>query len=437
LLGLGLLGSLTIGTPAVVLAALVFPILALARSLYGTVLSPMGVHSGMWLGFLFLASLGLSPRYQGVWSGQTWSALLLSEIAFGLGCVFVLPLRKLSRSAAFGRTRSVRRLGWFLCGVFTLGMVGFSIQVVAVGSISNFVSDPMTARERFFLPGVNYLYALLYLVPALSLIYWAQSDRFRKLALALGVVSLLAASVTVSRFGVLLAVGVGILGLAATLDSRAVRSWIVGLAVIGTLNFLLVGKWREDLGTTGKTAQERVLTGEVRLPLGLVSLVYPYFYVVSGFENFDHQVATAPRDAMGAYTFRAPLSLVGLDGDRYDHVGGARLPYIKGNWLNTSIYLADFWLDFGWPGVLAGPLLLGALTTVLFFFRFGSELLMVANSLSLYALFMTFFSNYFTYRPIVFLIGILLAGHMWTRVASPFDRRISAARFQPSECSEC
>lgn len=385
-----------------------------SKKIFHTALAPLGVHGAVWFSALAIASLGLSPRYQRPWGTETWLALLGSEIVFALGCVASVILVPHARRAGWPRTIASSRLFMVILLLFALGQLGFLVQVRSVGGFATLVSDPIGARERFMLPGFGYLYSLLYLVPGMVVIYTSETGRWRRTAVGLGVASAIAATATVSRFGILLTLGITALGLWHTARSGAVRRRFWHLAVLGLVLFLVVGQYRESLGAAGFSATDRIVRGEVRIPKSLAITVSPYLYVVGGFENFDYQLAVAPTDGNGRYSLRAVLAIFGGDAELVaeNRATGARLPHTKGDFLNTSIYLADYWLDFGWLGVTMGPFLLGLCTSLLFALRYRSPILVLANAVVLYSLAMTFFSNYFTYTPILFLVFVLLGAHV-------------------------
>jgi hypothetical protein len=215
--------------------------------------------------------------------------------------------------------------------------------------------------------------------------------------------------VTVSRFGLLLSLGTALL--AYVLVFRVRVALVTAVAVAAIAVFSAYGILRENL-SGDVSAEQMIASGMVRLPPGAEIAAAPYLYIISSYENFDNQVRVAPTDGMGKYTFRALLTLIGQADPAFKRrfaESGTRLPYVRSRRLNTSSYLADLYLDFGAIGALLGPAVLGFLASWVFACRRSAMMMAVPVSVVLYALAMTFFSNYFTYLPILFVIAVASA----------------------------
>lgn len=340
-------------------------ILVATRLLFRDWASPVGIYLWMWAGAVGLLFLGFVSYHEV--SPTTWGAVALSGAAFLAGTVlataWMLPLPRPAQPPmavlALDRGR-FEKLMWLLLLLGTLGLLLQMRHLHSVMGLSTLIENPVKARElhenvRFWgyfniLNVVNVVLAVLYLcryrVPRL----WMPP---------LFVVALVSALITTDRTRFFY---MAIWALCAwwyasggmRLTCRKLLLTLLTLAVLLGF-FVLIGNHYQ------RQYHERYAT-YMQFPAGTAFLADPYIYFTGSLPALDAMLADGSPLYLGRFSFSPLVSLLKLFLPGLEPVDLKGTLYHVPMEINTFSYLHQFYLDFGWFGILLGPFFCGLLS---------------------------------------------------------------------------
>lgn len=322
----------------------------------------------------FVGGQGVScfklSRLQGDWSILTWVCLGLAVVAFWT--VFEALTRRLDgwseddmepvyRYYASAQSPfQARRLLQSMAGLVAVSYLAFLFEAVKLGFVPLFSYGVPHAYSYFHVSGVHYFTVSCVLVPSLSVVYGLMINRRGRglsrdrgfwLALLCDVLALALPVLCVSRFQLILAVGMA----AFTYCSMAgnLRPRYVGiLAVCMVPAYLLL--------TVMRSHSVEYLNGifEMKNSNMPIFISQPYIYIANNYDNFNCLVEQLPSHSMGLKMLFPLWALTGLKFLAPSLVDFQL--YVTKKELTTLTLFYDAYYDFGVAGMVLFGALLGA-----------------------------------------------------------------------------
>lgn len=396
------------------------------RRLTGRTYTPLALFAVCWLGPLALHDLYLVD-YEPLKPALAL-AVYGSFACFALGYAAVMlalaPHRRpLDEDDLTARLRP--RALTVACLVATGGGVVATVvqtrAVIAQFGLIGFLANPLEVREEFSLSGWGALFLLNALVPPLLVLrHRARGGRVDRLAVLLGLaaaVSLVAAN---QKQALIKSVVIG--AVVATLWERRVR--LRGVAVAGLLLLLFfVGYARVTSPYYHGDHRFYVRDGHIHLPTALAPLGNPYHYIAQGFANLQVLADDQEWFTDGKQTLR-PLRYLWIRAQGSHEIESHHGRYYYAPLFgNVHTYLRPFLGDGGVPLALLGSAALGLLVAWLYLEILcgGRVWLAPCWGVAGWCLFISFFSNHWTYFGTLILLGAALL--LGAFVAGPAPRR--------------
>ena len=381
-------------------------IMFISKVVYDDCFSPIGLMCFFWYWAVGLASLNISPVYQTKWSPQTWLVIVLSPVLFAAGSIFMLRYEINPTEWSFNNEEVIVRRIILLTWIVSASVFLLQISNVAIKSdLSVFLTEPFRARELFWIHGLGYLYTLNFLNFLLCIGFIL---RYGLEPMIVGI--LLFSSFTlpfhlVKTLIIMFTFGSFILSNYLR-DDRYNMKQLLLFSLLPLIIFILY-----SLFTNAKTT-EFIASGEVNFPSSLIIFLRPYLYIATNFANF--QAALHDPNIKHTYGLRTihPLLKATYISDFFNlDIRFREQRAVFGPGLNQNTYLGALYYDFGWGGVIIGPVLYGALTSYIYKIARQSEQIAAYAAYSIIA-FMTAFSFFFNYfikfYSWFFLITLLL-----------------------------
>jgi len=334
----------------------------IARRVYGDLLSPVVLMALGWVGPVVLYSLDLSPLYLTRFRPDTWWIVIGTLLLFNVGCFISIgtlpirgPLLGQEQRSQEGQQTGKPEAAWgnfVLYAYFILGLSGWIYRVWALGGLSAIVllsDEPDFVRWQELPRIVGQLPVLLLIVLLLCLVRCErQGFKDQKSLWLLAAVSLGTCLLDTARSNIYQVVFIGIMFW--TLRRGKIRKKsLAAVAACCLLLFILVSWQRARFAAEDSIGR---LIDEVST---LRPLALPYIYLTSSLANLQLNFDEGRNafDGGGVRSFMPILSWLQI-----------YKPLQSGNYLSDwpggiSLYQADLWIDFGWTGLLLGPLVLG------------------------------------------------------------------------------
>ena len=387
--------------PVIVLAAILW-----SNRAHGVVYSPVTLLAVGWL----LPAMTTCFAPQWMLDGRTWMVILTSYLAFAAGysipvSVWLRKRKPQSRTGSVLQAWDKQRFRKALSVLFTLGMLGFGVNLANVwrhGGLPIYWHLEFREVERIFAfhPLTNYLYFLNGLVLILGTAY--VSCYGGTFSVLLQMIASFAALFFHTVVGTVVFPTVIAIYAYWLLGRRFPVRMVVSLLLLAFLAFGIVSIGRRYVTPSEATPQEFVFFVARRM----------YRYMAPNFANLRMELTHRVNHLWGAMTVAGPIvKLVSLSG----RLPFARLAlpgthlYLVDRLYNAGTYLRDFFVDFGLGGILAGPFVLGLVTTLLFGqFRFNPTLRnALLYSIAVTMITFTFWFNEFTRIQFWYFMAII------------------------------
>ncbi len=330
----------------------------------------------------FAGGQGLScmklSRLQGEWSLVTWACFLLAVVSFYLAFEWVW--RKLGpvrgphwmKKQARGRgsvlpwesrmelRKFEKPLFQAITAVTCLSAAAFVLEASVLGFIPFFLRGVPHAYSYFHISGVHYVTVSCVLTPSLYVIYFMAKDERKKvqngLALFFTAVSILIPVLCVSRFQLILAVGMAAFSvIAVNRRMRLIHGIILVCAMIPAYVILSIARSHDVAYLNG--------IFEMKNSAMPIFITQPYMYIANNYDNFNCLVEELPRHSFG---LRMLFPLWALTGLKFLVPGLVNYPiYVNKEELTTLTIIYDAYYDFGILGVILFGALLGGVCSVL------------------------------------------------------------------------
>lgn len=404
------LASSTVPTVAVFtfLSMVGWSVAFVSRKLYGDYWSPAGIFGAIWFGTLGLYSLRI-VHYPDL-RLETWFILVTSAVlficaAFGVGGGIKIAYRP---SSSWTEEVDQSKLRHAILMLFIGGTLGTIIQIVILThkhGFSVFLVDPVKAKEEFNLPLIGYLHLLNMMAFVAACVYVCHFREQRLLIGIVGFFALVSMVFDVQKTNMLKAV---VWAFFSTNYSRRRKIGITGVLLLALCGLVLF------IGFTMITSpyyqgdyRAYVQQGLVHLPRALAPLSLPYIYLTAGYPCFQMFVDDIDHYTYGAYTFKPVLQVIAKFFPQIAVPGTHGPVYWIPVKFNTYTFLRHAYLDFGVIGVIVYPFVLGCLSGYLYrkMIR-GAWHLVFVNGLVAWMVFISFFSNHWSYSYHWYLLAV-------------------------------
>lgn len=315
-----------------------------------------GLFSLFWVGGQGIACLKLSELSVD-WNILTWLCFLLAFMGFWMSFEF---LQQMYGTSGRGRSSWFNFQGYelplFLSMVIVtvVSVTAFIAEAVVLGFIPFFIKGVPHAYSAFHITGVHYFTVSCVLVPALSVLYFCIEQGRNGFRMALAVIMDLVACaipvLCVSRFQLILAVGLAVLTY-IIMEHRLKIFYAVGLAVGMVVIYVILTVARgHDIPYLNSIFQMK----NSQMP---IFITQPYMYIANNYDNFNCLVEWLPSHTFG---LRMLFPLWALTGLKFLVPALVNFPiYVTKEELTTVTLFYDSFYDFGIIGVLFFSCILG------------------------------------------------------------------------------
>lgn len=315
-----------------------------------------GLFSLFWVGGQGIACLKLSELSVD-WNILTWLCFLLAFMGFWMSFEF---LQQMYGTSGRGRSSWFNFQGYelplFLSMVIVtvVSVTAFIAEAVVLGFIPFFIKGVPHAYSAFHITGVHYFTVSCVLVPALSVLYFCIEQGRNGFRMALAVIMDLVACaipvLCVSRFQLILAVGLAVLTY-IIMEHRLKIFYAVGLAVGMVIIYVILTVARgHDIPYLNSIFQMK----NSQMP---IFITQPYMYIANNYDNFNCLVEWLPSHTFG---LRMLFPLWALTGLKFLVPALVNFPiYVTKEELTTVTLFYDSFYDFGIIGVLFFSCILG------------------------------------------------------------------------------
>ncbi len=321
-----------------------------------------GLFSLFWVGGEGIACLKLSELSVD-WNLITWLCFLAAYLGFWISFEIMTRLQGEpvgQRSRWFSFQGYERPLFWSMVIVTVVSAAAFILEAVVLGFVPFLIRGVPHAYSTFHISGVHYFTVSCVLVPALSVLYFSieQGRNGMRLvaAIVMDVISLAIPVLCVSRFQLILAVGLAVLTYIA-MDNRLKISYAIGL-VVGMIPIYIVL-------TVARGHDISYLNGIFQMKNSNmpIFITQPYMYIANNYDNFNCMVEWLPSHTFG---LRMLFPLWALTGLKFLVPSLVDFPiYVTKEELTTVTLFYDSFYDFGIVGVFLFACLLGAVAFIL------------------------------------------------------------------------
>lgn len=315
-----------------------------------------GLFSLFWVGGQGIACLKLSELSVD-WNILTWLCFLLAFMGFWMSFEF---LQQMYGTSGRGRSSWFNFQGYelplFLSMVIVtvVSVTAFIAEAVVLGFIPFFIKGVPHAYSAFHITGVHYFTVSCVLVPALSVLYFCIEQGRNGFRMALAVIMDLVACaipvLCVSRFQLILAVGLAVLTY-IIMEHRLKIFYAAGLAVGMVVIYVILTVARgHDIPYLNSIFQMK----NSQMP---IFITQPYMYIANNYDNFNCLVEWLPSHTFG---LRMLFPLWALTGLKFLVPALVNFPiYVTKEELTTVTLFYDSFYDFGIIGVLFFSCILG------------------------------------------------------------------------------
>ncbi|MBK8166459.1 MAG: oligosaccharide repeat unit polymerase [bacterium] len=399
--------------------ALIALVLVADRRLTGRSYTPLGLFTVCWLGPLALRHLGLVD-YELMRPSialAVYGGFLCFCVGYAIVITAVAPrLRPLDDRALTSRLRPGALTA--ACVIATAGGLAATVvqtmSVISQFGLIGFLVNPLEVREEFSLSGWGALYLFNTLVPGLLVLrHRAQNGRVDKLAVVLGLAAVV--SLVLANQKQALVKAVVMAAAVATLWDGRVRFRSVALAALTVLLFF-VAYARVTSPYYHGDHRFYVRDGHIRLPAVLAPLGNPYQYLAAGFANLQVLADDLEYRTDGKQTLR-PLRYLWIRAQGSHEIESHHGRYYYAPLFgNTHTYLRPYVSDGGVSVALLASALIGMGVAWLYLEIIckGRIWLAPAYGVAGWCLFISFFSNHWTYFASLLLFAIAACFGMLT-----------------------
>lgn len=389
----------------------------------------------------FVGGQGVScfklSRLQTDWAGETWLCFLLAVMVFWLA--FELVQRYMgtrgegrrefpglggkapeaasdSAPAAAVPAAAGKRILISMAGITGVSAAAFAFEAVKLGFIPMFSYGVPHAYSYFHVSGVHYFTVSCVLVPSLFVLYLfsragkggrGRWDRGFRLAAALTGVSVLIPLLCVSRFQLILAVGMAVFTFISVSRTFRLKYLLILFALMVPAYLVL---------TVLRSHSVTYLNGifEMKNPHTPIFVTQPYMYIANNYDNFNCLVEQLGSHSMGLRMLFPVWALTGL---KFLVPSLVSFPiFVTKEELTTVTLIYDAYYDFGAAGIVLFALLAGAACALLYRLRARAKNPVCHVIYAQIAMYMAlaFFTTWFSNPSTWFYLAVTAAAYWYT-----------------------
>lgn len=382
----------------------------------------------------FVGGQGVScfklSRLQTDWANETWLCFLLAAAAYWLA--FELVSRRGPAAAGSSRSGSgsapvqsgsvpvpsgsapspaqtQRRIFIAMAVITGLSVAAFLFEAVKLGFIPMFSYGVPHAYSYFHVSGVHYFTVSCVLVPSLFVVYLSLQEAGKRSwgpGLALTAVSLAVPLLCVSRFQLILAVGMATFTFISIRKRFRLKYFIILAALMAPAYLAL---------TVLRSHSVAYLNGifEMKDSGTPIFITQPYIYIANNYDNFNCLVEQLGRHTMG---LRLLFPLWALTGLKFLAPSLVSFPlYVTKAELTTVTLFYDAYYDFGAAGMAVFGCILGAVCAWLLKVRLRGHNPVVHVIYAQLAMYMAlaFFTTWFSNPATWFYLAVTCAVYLY------------------------
>ncbi|WP_367565943.1 O-antigen polymerase [Lacrimispora sp.] len=378
----------------------------------GNIIHLRGLFSLFWVGGEGIACLKLS-ELSSDWSMITWLCFLVAFLGFWLTFEFLTKLQGEpggQRSSWFSFKGYERPLFLSMVIVTALSLGAFIFEAAVLGFIPFFTRGVPHAYSSFHITGVHYFTVSCVLVPPLAVLYFSIEQGRNGLRMILAIIMVLIACaipiLCVSRFQLILAVGLAVLAYIA-MEHRLsiIYAAGLGLGMIVIYGILTVARGHDVAYLNGIFEMKNS-----RMP---IFITQPYMYIANNYDNFNCLVEWLPSHTFG---LRMLFPLWALTGLKFLVPSLVDFPiYVTKEELTTVTLFYDSFYDFHIAGVLLFGAILGAAAFFLMRLAKGARNPIAYLFYAQFAIYMilSFFTTWFSNPATWFYLGATAALYLF------------------------
>jgi len=369
----------------------------------------------------FVGGQGVScfklSRLQTDWARETWLCFLLAAVVFygayeavERACGEAQAERGFARRRLQTRPYFARRILVSMAAVTGVSAAAFAFEAVKLGFIPMFSYGVPHAYSYFHVSGVHYFTVSAVLVPSLFVLYlfWAEPGRGgrRIFAAVLTGISLMIPLLCVSRFQLILAVGMAVFTFISVQRTFRLRYALALLALMVPAYLAL---------TVLRSHSVEYLNGifEMKNPATPIFVTQPYMYIANNYDNFNCLVEQLGAHSMGLRMLFPVWALTGL---KFLYPSLVSFPlFVTKEELTTVTLLYDAYYDFGVLGIVLFAALLGAGAALLARLQARSDNPLVHVVYAQIAMYMalSFFTTWFSNPATWFYLAATVAIYLY------------------------
>jgi oligosaccharide repeat unit polymerase len=388
----------------------------ISRRVFYHALSPFSVFFGVWFASLFLWSLHLIDYIR--IRPNTWLLLAGNMAAFGTGWLLAwlavthrpqdaLPMNMTESISANKLFRVI--LIFFAFGIFGLGQFLYRVNT-AVG-LSAYIQAPQEIREAMALGGTivedykmfNWLnVANVVLAAFYVLVLRGPRKILASLILVVCVLSTVAMEDR-TRFFFAVLWTIYVLAHARRWRRKTLLLGVGSVVLMLAVQFFAVAVW---LGKVAENNPE--LSRVVNIDSAWLPVLTAYIYVTGSLPAFQAYVDSHPASTHGSMTFYPIFKAINLFDPTLKPPEIVAEPVYIPSEFNVFTWLHQFYTDFGVFGVIAGPLLVGLGSGILYSYmrRSHSFFSVYANGLLCFGLTLSIMVNHLTQGPVWYFMAL-------------------------------
>ncbi|MBS6955076.1 MAG: oligosaccharide repeat unit polymerase [Enterocloster asparagiformis] len=384
----------------------------------------------------FVGGQGVScfklSRLQTDWAGETWLCFLLAVTAFWLS--FELLQRRMAQKqekaprgteGAAACTADAGRILVSMAGITGVSAAAFVFEAVKLGFIPMFSYGVPHAYSYFHVSGVHYFTVSCVLVPSLLVLYLfsraaeggiGKRDRGLWLAALLTGISILIPLLCVSRFQLILAVGMAVFTFISVRRTFRLKYLLVLCALMVPAYLAL---------TVLRSHSVAYLNGifEMKDPHTPIFVTQPYMYIANNYDNFNCLVEQLGAHSMGLRMMFPVWALTGL---KFLVPSLVSFPiFVTKEELTTVTLIYDAYYDFGAAGIVLFGFLAGAACALLYRLRARAKNPLCHVIYAQIAMYMAlaFFTTWFSNPSTWFYLAVTAAAYWYVGHGLPFFGR--------------
>ncbi|MCD7906944.1 MAG: oligosaccharide repeat unit polymerase [Clostridium sp.] len=384
----------------------------------------------------FVGGQGVScfklSRLQTDWAGETWLCFLLAVTAFWLS--FELLQRRMAqkqeKAPRVTESQAVcaadaGRILVSMAGITGVSAAAFVFEAVKLGFIPMFSYGVPHAYSYFHVSGVHYFTVSCVLVPSLLVLYLfsraaaggiGKRDRGLWLAALLTGLSILIPLLCVSRFQLILAVGMAVFTFISVRRTFRLK-YLLALCALMVPAYLAL--------TVLRSHSVAYLNGifEMKDPRTPIFVTQPYMYIANNYDNFNCLVEQLGAHSMGLRMMFPVWALTGL---KFLVPSLVSFPiFVTKEELTTVTLIYDAYYDFGAAGIVLFGFLTGAACALLYRLRARAENPLCHVIYAQIAMYMAlaFFTTWFSNPSTWFYLAVTAAAYWYVGHGLPFFGR--------------